>query len=296
MYAVDRRVVACRIYSFLQSLRKTAIVLQVSHSTVARWLKCPHRKQYSTRVKPKTTTQVVEVIRSSLSVDPFLTVRRLKQIVFDVVGVGVSNALVHTAIKSLGLSRKKARHFPRPTGLEEKTAAFLMRRDDAIASGRPIYSMDETSFGRTGRVIFGYSKRGQRLMRNNRTLRMTTISVLACASKDGWVEFASREGSFDTSTFLEFLRTLDLPPKSVLLLDNVAFHHSTSVKQFLESNDIEPLYTPPYSPWFNPIEMCFSIVKRKFGEYEDVMESFTALRPRHFEAFFRKSLSCIGPF
>jgi transposase-like protein len=42
MYYHDRRrIIARHVYSLFHSLRKTAIVLKVSHTTVARWLKSP---------------------------------------------------------------------------------------------------------------------------------------------------------------------------------------------------------------------------------------------------------------
>ncbi len=37
---------SCHAYSIFQSLRKTAIVLKVSHSTNSRWLKNPTKKPY----------------------------------------------------------------------------------------------------------------------------------------------------------------------------------------------------------------------------------------------------------
>ena len=39
MYPIDRRKLAIHVYSLFSSLRKTARILQVSHSTVSRWLK-----------------------------------------------------------------------------------------------------------------------------------------------------------------------------------------------------------------------------------------------------------------
>ena len=51
MYALDRRKLATHVYSLIKSLRKAAIILQVSHTTVARWLRSPERKKYSRSCK-----------------------------------------------------------------------------------------------------------------------------------------------------------------------------------------------------------------------------------------------------
>ena len=46
-----------------------------------------------------------------------------------------------------------------------------------------------------------------------------------------------------------------------LIMDNLPAHHAKSVKQFLQSHNIAYLFTPPYSPEFNPIEEAFSKTK-----------------------------------
>jgi transposase len=70
------------------------------------------------------------------------------------------------------------------------------------------------------------------------------------------------EGSFNKERFLNFLKDLSLlPPGTVILLDNVSFHHSLVVKDIAKQHSLVLLYTPPYSPCFNPIEGVFSIIR-----------------------------------
>ena len=64
--------------------------------------------------------------------------------------------------------------------------------------------------------------------------------------------------------FLKFLKSLNLPATSILLMHNIAFHKRANVRDFLESKEWEVLSTPPYSPWFNPIEDIFSVVKHTY--------------------------------
>jgi transposase len=49
-------------------------------------------------------------------------------------------------------------------------------------------------------------------------------------------------------------------------MDNASIHRGDLVDETLEALGIIPLYVPPYSPWFNPIEKCFSSVKQNFLE------------------------------
>jgi hypothetical protein len=90
-----------------------------------------------------------------------------------------------------------------PANLETKTAEFLRLRDAYIA--RPVYSLDETGFGRHTPSVHGYAPAGQRLRVRKRAPRCTTTSVLALASSAGIATLEARVGSFNTATFVTFL-------------------------------------------------------------------------------------------
>ena len=150
--------------------------------------------------------------------------------------------------------------FSCPPSLDTLTKEFLEKRNSL--KHRQFFSLDETSFGRNGFQSRGYALKGTKLFVKKKLPRMTSISVCACASSSKWIGY----------------------------LDNIKFHHSKEVINYLKSIDVVPLFTPPYSPWFNPIEGCFSIVKRSFSDHQDVDLAFHYLKPHHFEAFFKKSL------
>ena len=46
-------------------------------------------------------------------------------------------------------------------------------------------------------------------------------------------------------------------------MDNVGFHKTKKILNYLDSKDINPVFTVPYTPDLNPIENVFSIIKRK---------------------------------
>jgi transposase len=107
---------------------------------------------------------------------------------------------------------------------------------------------------------------------------------------------SSTMGSFNRDHFLSFLKHLQpkLGPDTVILMDNVRFHHSQCIKSYIAAQGWECLYMPPYSPWYNPIEGCFSIVKRHYAITQNITESFSALTQQHAAAFYRHSLQ-MGP-
>ena len=156
MYSIDRRKMALHIYSFFNSLRKTAILLQVSHSTISRWLKNQTRKQYTkSKNKIYKYDAIIESIRISIQNDPFISITKLTILLQQTINITVSKELVRLAISKLGLSKKKARFYGEPNDLKEKTTIFLERRDAYIEQKRRFLSIDETSFGRNGINTFG---------------------------------------------------------------------------------------------------------------------------------------------
>ena len=114
--------------------------------------------------------------------------------------------------------------------------------------------------------------------------------MLALASVKGIHCTASKPGSFNTSTFLDFLAAADLPKGCVILLDNVSFHHSKAVKALAADRGWDLLYTLPYSPWFNPIEGMFSVVKRSYHKHGSIERAFACLTTQHAVAFFRNAM------
>ena len=46
-------------------------------------------------------------------------------------------------------------------------------------------------------------------------------------------------------------------------MDNLAVHRSNEVKERMEELSIPFIFSPPYSPDYNPIESVFSMFKRE---------------------------------
>ena len=289
MYNVDRRRVALHIYGLLNSLRKTSKLLQVSHSTISRWLRQPERKPYPTR-KSKTTL-VAECIRASISNNPFISNRILSEVVYKSLGVNVSRELVRVAIKRQGFTLKCARFHGRPPDIDEKVTAFVKKRDELLSQGREFVSLDETSFGRHGRPVKGYARKGTQLFVQRRNgPRVTTTSMLVgISSTTGRLYKASKQGAYNSVAFVQALESFDLPRGSVVLLDNASIHHTHEVKTCVQKAGIELMYVPPYSPWFNPVEGVFSIAKRHFYKHSCPEKAIESVTRDHIESFFRVS-------
>lgn len=290
MYPVDRRTQAFHIYTLGHSIRKTALLLNVSSSSVHRWLSNPTPKTY-TRKKPSKGSLIVDSIKATLINNPFLSCRKLQHILQEVFKVPLSHELVRTAILKSGMTKKKAKYFSQPSNLAAKTKDFLHVREQFKAQNAYFVSVDETSFGRNGVETRGYAPKGKRLVLKKPKPTMQTTSILAIVSQSGVVSWQQKVGAFDTKSFHSFLSNTHLPPATVILLDNVSFHHSKVIENLASQKGWRLLFTPPYSPWFNPIEGAFSIVKRHYYQNLSIEHAMNCLTSAHLKSFFTHSLS-----
>jgi len=72
------------------------------------------------------------------------------------------------------------------------------------------------------------------------------------------------DGAFDGEAFTAFTTAFLAPalkPGDVVVMDNLASHKLQAVIQAIEAVGARVLFLPPYSPDYNPIEMCWSKVK-----------------------------------
>jgi len=290
MYPLDRRKLAIHVYSLFHSLRKVAKILKVSHTTVSRWLRNPDKKKYTRKTVPKSVL-IIETLRASITNDPFISIISLKKIIKDTFNYDVSKELIRVAIHSMNFSRKKARFFSKTKNLDDKTKDFVIMRSKLVSQGYKLFSIDETSFGRHGKPVMGYSEKGKVLKIQKKQPRITTVSSLVMISENKLVQRLESTKAYNTTSFLSFIQSYTFPKKSVILLDNVSFHHSSSVKQYCKEKDVVLLYVPPYSPWFNPIEGVFSVVKRHYYKTGNIDDSFSQVTSKHVEAFFKDSFN-----
>ena len=59
-------------------------------------------------------------------------------------------------------------------------------------------------------------------------------------------------------------------PQSILVMDNVSFHHHGRIAELIENRGCQLIYLPAYSPDLNPIEKGFSVLKARLRRYGDL--------------------------
>ena len=115
---------------------------------------------------------------------------------------------------------------------------------------------------------------------------------------DGRLAYRVKKGSVDALWFKDFVESLDVED-GVVVLDNASIH-SRAVREIAQTTF---LHTPPYTPEFNAIEMCFGIVKARFrklnagvgaeGVRDVVRRSVDGLSPAAIVNSFRHTLEIV---
>lgn len=83
----------------------------------------------------------------------------------------------------------------------------------------------------------------------------------------GWREVTAPwifEGSIDRVAFEAYVRSQLLPTLrrgDIVVMDNLSAHTGETLRQLIEARGARLEFLPPYSPDFNPIELCWSKVK-----------------------------------
>ena len=111
---------------------------------------------------------------------------------------------------------------------------------------------------------FAWSKAGEKAVLHApiHAKRLTIIGAIAANGLRGKMEV---EGSMDGETFKRFLDEQlgpNLRKGDVVVMDRLRVHQVAGVEEILAKWGATALYLPPYSPEFNPIEICWAWIKK----------------------------------
>lgn len=199
-----------------------------------------------------------------MDTNPFMTMAELAQILHQECGVKRSGRTVARYVRRLGYRRKKAyRTVRRNDGHGAQVDRFCSEYPDDCSN---IVSIDETGFYIGDMNRRGYGKIGKRLnVPASRTLRTSKLTVVVAVTGAGVVHHAVLRHNCRKADFVAFVE--GLPPSvrgCVAVMDNIRFHHSKETVAALQAKGVRTVYTPPYSPEFNPVEMVFGVLKRSY--------------------------------
>lgn len=260
MYPEICKGMCLNMYGVLASVRQVATMQGVvSKSTVGNWIR---EHATSSRQHTKVTPTAIHFVQQQLLANPFLTSKQLTALIPHTLGFTMSVSSMRTCIRKAGFTYKKSRYIVCKDGLDEQRKAFATRVTCDVDPSAVI-SIDESSIEYESPPLRGYAKRGQRLQCKTKNFHTKKWSILMATSSKGVLNSWLIDGSINSEVFAKFVDTLQGSGFQHLMMDNASIHKTKAVLNACERAGLAPLFLPPYSPWFQPIEHCFSVLKHR---------------------------------
>lgn len=146
---------------------------------------------------------------------------------------------------------------------DEKRAEFIKKFKEEVEQGVNIWFCDEAGFEGNPKPRKKWVRKGQKLKNPYFKLHLRTSVIGAVNPKTG--EFFSHVvPHVNMEIFQNFLNELnknikDSKEKNIIIIDNASWHNDS-----LSWGNLQPLYLPPYSPDFNPIERLWKSAKDNY--------------------------------
>ena len=124
---------------------------------------------------------------------------------------------------------------------------------------------------------YGRGPRGQRVSDHAPYGRWHTSTFIAALRLQGLTAPGVIDGPMDHDSFLAYVEQILVPtlrPGDLVVLDNLSAHRGDDIPLAIAGTGATLRFLPPYSPDFNPIELCFAKLKA----------ILRAARPRTFDA------------
>ncbi len=168
----------------------------------------------------------------------------------------------------------------------EKRAAFVTTQQ-TLCRSRLVF-VDESGF-RLGSVPrHGWAPRG--VDANGKTPgKWTPVTMIGAIALDGLRGLMTLESGTTNDVFEMFVSDALVPnlhPGDIVVMDNLSSHKQPRVKALIEAKECSVLFTPPYSPEFNPIEEAWAKLK-------DILRRMNTATREAFDSALDEALTAI---
>jgi transposase len=208
-------------------------------------------------------------------------------------------AFVESAQRDGLAAKKKSLH-----AAEQDTEEVRRRREDWADATRQIdpsrlIFLDETGATTEMTRRYGRAIPGKRVNEGTPAGHWWTLTVLGAIRQSGWVGTMTIEAPTDGDIFQAYLEQVLCPQLQlgdIVVMDNLSAHKVSGVRELIEEAGAELRYLPPYSPDFNPIEMCWAKFKqwlrtakaRSLDTLENsIADALAAITPQDIQGCFR---------
>lgn len=213
------------------------------------------------------------VIMEAILEQPDTTLAEIAYNVFEQTGSENAVSSILRYLKRNSFTRKKLSKIALQRSEE---ARILLRSNVCLLDPEMFVFLDESGFDKRLSRSYGYSPVGTRAtvkrQAQNWGPRITAIPIICM---EGMVEVGVYQGNVDGARFEEFVDQKLCPnllpfngvnPRSVVIMDNAAVHHTLAVVDRIHATGAMVVFLPPYSPDFMPCEELFAQTKNWIRE------------------------------
>ena len=278
MYHPSTRKTILAIYDYLGSMRKVAFITKVSIASISRWSKDRDAAARPRRTQRggKLTDAIMASVRLFMQTETRVSSWEVVSHVQEMYGITISRQLAHLVIHRLGYTFKRTRKRGISQKKESAIPPFVVEFLTAY-DGMNIASIDESGFDQRPVPVYGYALAGEpAIVRWKPSSNRTRYNLLMSIHNDGSHTKMIHDRPINGEMFATFIRGLPYCQGTALLMDNASIHKTLAVKNAIAVRGFVPIYVPPYSPEFNPIELVFGIIKNEFyrsrynGTFDDL--------------------------
>jgi transposase len=272
-YSQDLRVRVIAALKVGEIQAAVAARFSVHKSTVEKWWyrqrdtgSCAALPQAS---GPHRTLKVCDdVIRAEVKRHPDATLDELCARVWEATGVRASSSMMCRELQVLQLKRKRKslhdsqRDTPRVKRLRRKFSKQIKQELGELVKHLKFIDESGANLGLTR--LYGRAVPGERVVEatpGHSGAHYTIVAALGWNSVTApWV----LDGAMDAAAYAIYVDKVLAPTLragDIVLMDNLSAHKGEMVRHLIEARGARVQFLPPYSPDFNPIELCWSKIK-----------------------------------
>ena len=252
---------------------------------ICAWMFLPCAEQYSylnaqvmcpkKNTLPSKLTEVVELLIMQLVLQYVgITLTEIRKEVHYMSGVDLSVSTICQFLRKHNFSRQRIRLI---ASQRDEVLRQVYANEVLMYKADMIIFVDETGTDARDKIRkYGYGVRGKPPVAQKLLVRGQHFSSIAIMSTAGVLDFQVVTGSVTGDVFEQFVQYSILPhlmpfngtnQHSIVVMDNASIHHVDGITDLIQGVGAIPLFLPPYSPDFNPIEE-FSKLKTTIKTYE----------------------------
>ena len=309
IYSYDLKIAIIKFNkSSYWNIKEAINIFGVSKSSIYNWINLcktnilPIKSNVRIKYASKITIEIEKYVMMYVKKRITFNKKNLNRCIKNTFDKTISATSIYEILKRNNLSYKKIGKKIIPTNMNIDSEVNNLKKEVRKYDSNKIVSLDETSFDTHIRATYGWSKKGEPIKKIINTSVRHRKTLTLAITKSGVIGYNVVNGSSNTINFHNFLEKSVLPniKNGVILMDNVRFHHSKIIKDCINKTTNKIIYNIAYNPDTNPIENCFSILKKVVGKKEptsemqlikEIVNSLKYVTRPKCEAFYKHSLN-----